>query len=110
MNLKAFPVVYHSVHLVADDAIFCINKTLRFLKWNSMNPEKYDRNIRLLCPTCGCSDFSYSQGSGETIQIMVCASCERELNKDELIHENGENVDEILCEVKTAVAKDIASS
>lgn len=74
-----------------------------------MNSEKYDRSIRLLCPTCGCSDFSYGEGSDEAIQIMVCASCEREFNKDELIHENGENIDENLCEVKAVIAKDIVS-
>ncbi|WP_422615575.1 ECs_2282 family putative zinc-binding protein [Pelagibaculum spongiae] len=50
-----------------------------------MNPEKYNRNISLLCPTCGCSDFSYEEGSDETIQIMTCASCKCEFNKDELI-------------------------
>ena len=53
-----------------------------------MNPEKYNRSISLLCPTCGCSDFSYEDGCDETIQVMTCASCDREFNKDELIQEN----------------------
>lgn len=73
-----------------------------------MNAEKYNRNVKLLCPTCGCSDFSYDEGVDETIQIMTCASCEREFNKDELIHENSENIDEHLSEIKEEFTKDIA--
>ncbi|WP_417560804.1 ECs_2282 family putative zinc-binding protein [Marinomonas sp.] len=73
-----------------------------------MNPEKYNRSIGLLCPTCGCSDFSYNEGVNETIQIMICASCGREFNKDELIQENSENIEEHLFEIKDQVAKDLA--
>lgn len=73
-----------------------------------MNSEKYNRSISLLCPTCGCSDFSYDEGSDETIQVMICASCEREFDKDELIQENSENIDEHLSEVKDEVVKDAA--
>jgi len=73
-----------------------------------MYPEKYNRSVRLLCPTCGCSDFSYDEGAGETIQLMTCASCEREFNKDELIYENSENIDEHLSEMKEEITKDIA--
>ncbi|WP_086930572.1 ECs_2282 family putative zinc-binding protein [Agarilytica rhodophyticola] len=73
-----------------------------------MNSEKYNRSIRLLCPTCGCSDFSYDEGADETIQIMTCALCERELNKDELIQENSENIDEHLSEIKKEVTEGIA--
>ena len=73
-----------------------------------MNSEKYNRNIRLLCPTCGCSNFSYEEGSDETIQIMTCTSCEREFNKEELIQENSENIDEHLSEINKEVTKDIA--
>ncbi|ADR34467.1 hypothetical protein Sulku_1807 [Sulfuricurvum kujiense DSM 16994] len=73
-----------------------------------MNPEKYNRSVKMLCPTCGCSDFSYYDGVDETIQIMTCSSCEREFNKDELIRENSENIDEHLSEMKEEVTKDIA--
>lgn len=73
-----------------------------------MNPEKYNRSVSLLCPTCGCSDFSYEEGADETIQIMTCVSCEREFNKDELIQENSENIDEHLSEMKKEVVKDVA--
>ncbi|MBG2874065.1 hypothetical protein I4902_00190 [Proteus alimentorum] len=72
-----------------------------------MNPEKYNRSISLLCPTCGCSDFSCEEGCDDTIQVMTCASCDREFNKDELIQENSENIDEHLSEIKEEVLKDV---
>jgi len=79
------------------------------INWRArMNPDKYNRSVRLLCPTCGCSDFSYDEGVDETIQIMTCASCEREFSKEELIQENSENIDEHLSEIKKEVTKDIA--
>jgi len=72
-----------------------------------MVPEKYDREVKLLCPTCGCNDFLYDDGIEETIQIMTCASCGRELNKDELLHENSENIDEHLSEIQEEFTKDM---
>ncbi|WP_159660617.1 ECs_2282 family putative zinc-binding protein [Alcanivorax xiamenensis] len=74
-----------------------------------MNPDKYNRNVSLLCPTCGCSEFSYEEGVDESIQVVTCASCEREFNKDELIRENSENIDEHLSEIKKEVTKDFAA-
>lgn len=73
-----------------------------------MNPEKYNKNVNLLCSTCGCSDFSYEEGADETVQIVTCASCKREFNKDELIQENNENIEEHLSGMKEEVVKDVA--
>ena len=73
-----------------------------------MNPEKYSRSIRLLCPTCGACNLSYDEGVDETLRIMTCASCEREFNKDDLIQENSENIDKLLSDIKTEVTTDIA--
>lgn len=73
-----------------------------------MDLEKYNRNIALTCPTCGCSNFSYDEGSGETIQVMICASCERELTREELIQENSENSEEHLSEMKKEIVQDVA--
>ncbi|UAA40756.1 hypothetical protein KIH87_08330 [Paraneptunicella aestuarii] len=39
---------------------------------------------------------------------MTCVSCERKFNKDELIRENGENIEEHLSEMKREVVKDVA--
>ncbi|WP_457857783.1 ECs_2282 family putative zinc-binding protein [Psychrobacter pulmonis] len=73
-----------------------------------MDNEKYNRNISLQCPTCGCSTFSYDEGLDETIQIMTCASCEREFNKNELMLENSENIDEHFSEIKGEIVDDVA--
>ncbi|MGP5505734.1 ECs_2282 family putative zinc-binding protein [Psychrobacter celer] len=74
-----------------------------------MNNEKYDRNISSQCPTCGCTSFSHDEGVDETIQIVTCASCEREFNKDELMLENSENIDEHLSEIKSEMINDVAN-
>lgn len=74
-----------------------------------MDPEKYNRSVSLLCPTCGCTQFSYDEGVDEAIQVMTCASCEREFNRDELIRENSENIDEHLSEIKKEVTKDLTA-
>lgn len=74
-----------------------------------MDPEKYNRSVSLLCPTCGCTQFSYDEGADETIQVMTCASCEREFNRDELIRENSENIDGHLSEIKKEVTKDLTA-
>lgn len=73
-----------------------------------MDSEKYNRNVRVLCPTCGCSDFSYSEATDETIQVMTCASCDREFTRDELLQENSENIQENLSEIKDEILKDVA--
>ncbi|AHJ11623.1 ECs_2282 family putative zinc-binding protein [Sulfurospirillum multivorans] len=74
-----------------------------------MNLEKYNRSIKLLCPTCGCSDFSYDEGVDETIQIITCASCKREFNKDKLIQENSENIHEHISETKEEIVNDLTN-
>ena len=73
-----------------------------------MKNKNYNRNVSLLCPTCGSSHFSYENGVGETIEIAKCASCGREVTKDELIHENSENISEHVKEIGKIVTDDIA--
>lgn len=73
-----------------------------------MNPDKYDQTINLTCPTCGCSDFAFDRGVDEKIEVMKCASCDREFSKDELLRENSENIDLHLSEIKEQITKDIA--
>ncbi|MDI6854331.1 MAG: hypothetical protein QME75_12095 [Deltaproteobacteria bacterium] len=72
-----------------------------------MDNEKYNRNISLLCPTCGCNQFEY-EGVDETIEMVKCASCGRELTKDELIQENSENISEHVKEMGGQIVKDLA--
>ncbi|GGK50081.1 ECs_2282 family putative zinc-binding protein [Aliivibrio fischeri] len=73
-----------------------------------MNPEKYQRSIRMLCPTCGCSDFNIERGADHAIEVMECARCNRSLTKDELLLENSEAVHENIQEVKPEILEDAA--
>ena len=73
-----------------------------------MDTEKYNRNLSLLCPTCGCTQFEFKKGVDETIELAKCASCGREITKDELIKENSENISEHMKEIGSQVSKDLA--
>lgn len=71
-----------------------------------MRDSKYNRSITLLCPTCGNSELQVDDDCDEQI---LCPSCDRYMTKDELIRENGENIDTHLDEVKTEIKKDISN-
>ena len=73
-----------------------------------MKNKNYDRSIALLCPTCGGTEYQYEQGADETIELVKCASCGRELTKDELIFENSENIQEHVSEITNLVTDDFA--
>ena len=79
-----------------------------------MNTERYNRRVSLLCPTCGSDQFEFDHGVDESIEIAKCASCGREINKDNLIQENSENInahsEEIGREIVKDVAKDLRAS
>jgi len=40
--------------------------------------------------------------------LLTCASCSREITRDDLIRENSENVDEHIKEIGREVTKDLA--
>ena len=73
-----------------------------------MKSGKYDRQISLLCPTCGNTEFETDDGSAEATEMVKCASCGRELTRDELIAENSENISAHTKEIGKEVTKDIA--
>lgn len=73
-----------------------------------MNAEKYDRNVSLLCPTCGSTQFEYDETLEEGHAMVCCTSCDREMTKDELIHENSENINEHMEEIGKKAVDDIA--
>ncbi|WP_432452600.1 MULTISPECIES: ECs_2282 family putative zinc-binding protein [unclassified Agarivorans] len=73
-----------------------------------MKDEKYNRSIGLQCPTCGCTSYEYEHGVDETIEVAKCASCGREITKDELFQENSENIQEHISEVGKQVTDDLA--
>lgn len=74
-----------------------------------MDAEKYNRSVKLLCPTCGGSQFSPVSPDDIESEIQKCTTCGREITRDELIRENSENIDEHLNEMKNEVINDVAS-
>jgi uncharacterized Zn finger protein (UPF0148 family) len=72
-----------------------------------IDTSKYNRQITLMCPACGCTDFECQQGDAEADEIVKCASCGREMTKDALAAENSENVAAHVEEIKRAAVKDI---
>ena len=74
-----------------------------------MNTEMYNRRVSLLCPTCGSDHFEFDQGVDDSIEIAKCASCGREINKDNLIRENSENINAHVEEVGREIVKDVAN-
>jgi len=71
-----------------------------------MNAEKYNRQIALLCPTCGNRDFQLNCDGECTEGTIVCPSCNRTMSRAELLNENGETVDIALEDVSSAVLED----
>jgi uncharacterized Zn finger protein len=71
-----------------------------------MDSEKYDRSIVLNCPTCGNTEFETSED--ENNPLVKCVSCNRETTKDDLINENGENIDFNVEEVADEVLGDLS--
>lgn len=69
----------------------------------NINPEKYERNITLLCPVCGNSEFEHFEG----IDMVKCIGCGRVTDKDELIQENGVAIESQLDEIKNEINKDL---
>lgn len=67
----------------------------------------YDRQVRLLCPTCGNAHFEHDGAGDQTIELVKCVGCGLELSKDDLVHANGENLDEHVKEIGRAVAEDL---
>lgn len=67
-----------------------------------MNPEKYSRNIILVCPTCGGSELKHDESD-----IVKCAGCDNEMKREELIQGNDENIQANVEEVKDEIFKDV---
>jgi uncharacterized Zn finger protein (UPF0148 family) len=77
------------------------------LKGENMDTTKYNRQIELLCPTCGNTQFEYKENESEG--TVKCTSCNRELTRDELLRENEELISESQKEIIRAAAKDAAN-
>lgn len=73
----------------------------------NLRSDKYNRQVRLLCPTCGSDQFAHEGEDGQAGELVTCVSCGLELSKDDLIRANRENVDEHVKEIGKEVAKDL---
>ena len=73
-----------------------------------MDTEKHNRLVTLLCPTCGGTQFSPASPDNIESELQKCASCGREIMRDELIRENSENIGEHVNEIKNEVTQDLA--
>lgn len=73
-----------------------------------MDAGKYDREVKLLCPTCGCDQFEFNKAVDETTSLAKCMSCGRQLTKEELMRENSENISEHVKEIGDQFIKDAA--
>lgn len=72
-----------------------------------MDSSKYNRSVSLLCPTCGGATFEFEQGVDQIIELAKCVKCGRQISKDELIRENGENISEHAKEIGRDIADDL---
>ncbi|EHA4933825.1 hypothetical protein JLA54_004246 [Escherichia coli] len=68
-----------------------------------LNPEKYNRNITLLCPVCGNTEMEPEEES----EVVRCVGCGKEFTNDDLIQENGVSIDAHVDEIKEELTKDI---
>ncbi|GLT13879.1 ECs_2282 family putative zinc-binding protein [Vibrio algivorus] len=70
-----------------------------------MKLNNLDRQISMLCPTCGCKDFSFDEQDENG--LVTCVQCERQLTRADLVTENSEliaeNQNEIVKEAKKQV-------
>lgn len=72
-----------------------------------MDDEKYSRNIELVCPTCGGSQFENGNDIEDDEANMRCVGCHRMFTKGELMLENAENIDEHIKEIGKEAIDDL---
>ena len=51
--------------------------------------------------------FEFEQGVDQTVELAKCVKCDRQISKDELIRENGENIAEHAKEIGRDIAEDL---
>lgn len=73
-----------------------------------MDSEKYTRNVEMLCPTCGSSQFRYDKNELENDNCLFeCPHCRLTLTKAELIEENRETLEVNAQEIGQKVVADL---
>lgn len=72
-----------------------------------MNLDKLNRNITLVCPTCGNTEMESLNGLHDVSDSFKCDGCGLEISKEDLINANQENINANLDEVKELAAKEV---
>ncbi len=70
-----------------------------------MKLKNLDRQISLLCPTCGSKDFIFDEHDENG--IVTCSQCGRQLTRAELFSENSELITENRNEIAKEAKKQI---
>ncbi|MBE1275163.1 ECs_2282 family putative zinc-binding protein [Enterovibrio baiacu] len=70
-----------------------------------MKINNLDRQISMLCPTCGCKEFSFDEHDENG--LVTCTQCERQLTRAELVSENSELIAENQNELAKEAQKQI---
>ncbi|BDP34906.1 hypothetical protein JL857_23925 [Vibrio parahaemolyticus] len=70
-----------------------------------MKLNNLERQISMLCPTCGCKDFTFDEQDENG--VVTCAQCERQLTRADLVAENSELITENQNEIAKEAQKQI---
>ena len=70
----------------------------------SFKAEKYNQEITLNCPICGNTQMSIDDEN----EKATCSDCGTSFEYDQIIAENGENINSYVNDMKEKVKKDLA--
>lgn len=70
-----------------------------------MKLDKLNREIKMYCPTCVNTDFSFVEHDDEG--LVICTQCERQMAKSQLLEENSELLAEAQNKITNEVQKQI---
>lgn len=71
-----------------------------------MSDDSYSRNVELVCPTCGGSQFEHDDDIETSTAEVRCIGCNTRMTKEDLIAANAENIEEHVKEIGDEVVKD----
>jgi len=57
-----------------------------------INPDKYNRSVSMLCPTCGESQFEYDAENLNDSSLVKCTHCQMTMTKAHLVETNSETI------------------
>lgn len=73
----------------------------------TLNTDKYNQSITLLCPTCGGTQFSHDESDDQSTGLATCVNCGLEIIKADLVKANSENVNQHIEDMKKKVVEDV---